>query len=721
MPPTIQVQSYALVLVTDRRSLAIRAASTNAEEICGVPTQRLLQLSLYDLFSKDLIEQLCEFISEDFPAVVTLRNLDNWKNFDYQAVVFTVGDELVLEIEPRRTWPHSGDYSARLNDFTHELQANPNSDELLQALCDGLIFHFGYDRAIVIQFDESHNSIVTHEAKCDRLPSLLDVRFVEADFPAVTRQNQLAESVMNYVSVDRALLTMQGDCSERTEQVLRQHIAVREPNPNTIRYLRDSNLSTLGHLSLVIDGKLWGSVYMHGIEPVYIDYQMRAFLRVAGRVAQQKIAYHIYHRSLRMRQEFNIVRERLHHEIVGADDLARGLTAGRTTLLDLVAGTCGAAICSDDDMTLFGDCPTKEEINGVINWIKQEVGDQKIWYTDQLCARYPDARAFAATGSGLLFLPLDPAANQWIMWLKPEVVQTVRYGSRPVDESSPGGERFFSINEQTRPNCSLPWNGDDIALAQALQSFIQQTVLERYSSTRRHNALLKEAVEDLEIFSYTIGHDLRAPLRGISSYAEILREDFAANLGSEGLAHLSVIQQNANRMRAFMDDLLALSRIDRSRMMVNSLSVKALVDRVLADLSTSQRGLPQCQVQDGIPEICGDRSHLVTVFTNLLSNAFKYSALDKSPRVEVGFTGEYREGSPVFFVSDNGIGIPADQHRRIFELFVRSTNSEPYDGTGIGLALVHRIIRYHEGEVWIESAPGEGTRVYFYTGVTVPD
>ena len=715
---SLTIQSYALVLVVDRQSLAIKAAGENAVDFCGISYHRLLELTLHDIFSESIINELCQFINESFPSVVALKHLKDWPEGRYQAVVTTVGDELILEIEPRRTWPHTGDYAARLNDYTHELEDNATSEDLLQQLCDGITHHFGYERAIVLKFDDNFNGLVTHESLVADLPSLLNVHFVEADVPATTRYNQTVEAVLNYVAADRSMVPLSGHCSDETAKFIRRHIAARGPNANTVRFLQDSGLSTLGVLSLIVDGRLWGSVYMHSREPLYIDYQMRAFLRVAGRVAQQKIAYHVYHRSLRMRDSVNKVRDRLYDRIVNAESLAQGLTGSQTNLLDLLEGTCGAAICSDDEMTTFGTCPTQDEVNGIVGWMKENVGDDKLWYTDHLTASYADAKAFVERGAGMLYLPLDPAADQWIVWFKPEVEQTIVYGSRSRDKLV-AGEALFAINQQTCRECSMPWNDDTVGTAQALQVFIQKTVLERYASTRRHNTLLKEAIEDLEIFSYTVGHDLRAPLRGIASYAEILREDFSGRLGEEGLDHLNAIQRNAERMRTFMDDLLALSRIERRRMLVNQLEVKPIVERVLNDLSNNHDGHLTCRIQPELPEIVGDRNHMVIVFTNLLSNAFKYSAQQEDPRVEVGFTGQYRRGAPVFYVSDNGIGIPPEQRERMFELFTRSTNSEGFTGTGIGLALVHRIIRFHEGEVWIDDTVDEGTRILFYTGVTV--
>ncbi len=716
MHDPIRVQSYALVLLAQRATLKIKAASTYSEGISGYSTDELLELSLPDIFRPKEIREIEQSFSEQFPAVVRIKALPGWPAGKYQAIVHTVGEDLVVEIEPRRSWPHAGDYSARLNDFTRELEAEPTTSGLLQVLCDGLAFHFGYDRVVLLQFDDLNNGLVTHESTPTRLPSYLDFRFLEADVPAATRKNQLAETVFNYTDVAEPLRKVVGDLSDRVRVILCRHIAAREPDVHTAPFLKDSGLSTLGHLSLIIDGKLWGSVYLHSIEPILLDYQMRAFLRVAGRVAQQKIAYHIYHRGLRMEQAANAVRDRLQEEILHADHLVAGFTGGKTNILDLLSETHGAAICSEDELTLFGTTPTEAEVNAIMKWMKEDVGDQKLWCTDQLSGHHSPALSYTAVASGMLFLPLDPEANQWIIWFKPETTQQVIYGI--TTELTRGNDpRRFRAHENPSHHCSTAWKDDEIGTAQALQYFIQKVVLQRYSSTRRHNTLLREALEDVEVFSYTVGHDLRAPLRGIASFSDILQEDFGDVLGEEGNAHLDVIRQSAVRMRVFMDDLLALNRIDRRKVVVNSLSVSKLVKRVLDDLSTPEHGRPRCVVQKDIPNICGDRNYLLIVFTNLLSNAFKYSSREKEPRIEVGFTGEYRGGFPIFYVSDNGIGIPAEQHERIFDLFTRSPNSEGYEGTGIGLALVHRIIRFHDGEVWIESKPGLGTRFLFYTGV----
>lgn len=717
MPALLNVQSYALVLVVGREDLVVRAASTNSSAICGRAPAELIGSDFTVFVGREGVSELKAILQENYPAVLPVVGTESWPYDRYQAVVFTASaDELVVEIEPRQTWPRSGDYSARLNDFTADLENTTDTDDLLQQLCDGLIYHFLYERAVVLEYDNKGNALITHEQLVEGTPSLLDVRFVEEDIPEAVRRKQRQESVLHYIAGREPVVPMHGELSEAASRIVRDRLASREAGVNSVAFLRANDLTTLTILSLVVEGRLWGSVYLHSNEARYLDYQMRAFMRLCVRVAQQKIAYHISHQNLHLRENENAVRDDLYNHVVNTDRLHDGLTAGPVNLLDFLPGTTGAAICFDDELKLFGKTPSRDQVTEIMRWTKAEQRQEEPYHTDQLSHNHPSAQAYAERAAGLLYLPLDAAANHWIMWFKPEVVRTVRFGSQEHPDD-PDGQRLYNINEQVIRYCSLPWTTQQIGLAEALQSFLQQTVFRRYALSRQHNLRLREAVEDLEIFSYTIGHDLRAPLRGIASFAEILREDFPDALGEEGLSHVAVIQDNAERMRQFMDDLLALSRIDRTRMRVSSFKVEELVRRVLADLRNTESKLPPCVVHTPLPPISGDRSHLHTVFTNLLSNAIKYSTRVAEPRVEVGHTGEYRAGAPVFYVADNGIGIAPEEHERIFDLFTRSQNSHAYEGTGIGLALVRRIVRHHEGEVWIESEVGRGTRVYFYTGV----
>jgi light-regulated signal transduction histidine kinase (bacteriophytochrome) len=673
--------------------------------------------SLADLFTEAGVKEIRRNIKHDFPAIIPFTPPGACTNGEFQAIVHSFGKELVIEIEERQKWPASGAYAACLNSFTEELAAAPSIDTLLQRFCSGIVKLFPYDRAIILRFDHRGDSTVTHEAKEEMMDSMLDVHFVKADVPLAARYDQVVGMVYSFANVHNELIGLEGSYGVGASEVLKRHVASRPPQPNMIQYLKDSELATTGYISLSVNDHPWGTAYMHAREPVYLDYRMRAFLRIAGRVCQQRVANLVHSRTQRLRQAANAVRDKLQEHIVTADHLTAGLTEGSVTLLDLIPHTTGAAICSDETLTLYQSTPSEEDVTRLMKWVEEQGRMDEVWHTDALVTVFPRAAPFQDVAAGVLFLPLDESANQWITWFRPEEPRAVTYGSQ-ASENNERSSRRFEVYDTALRGHAKRWTNDDIGNALALQSFLKDVVMKRFAHSQRRNRLLQQAYDDLEIFSYTVGHDLRAPLRGITSFADILEEDFSEALGEEGLKYLRYIQDNAERMRVFMVDLLALNRIDRSNIIVNELSVGELAERALRDQATSEQQSFTFAVEAGLPPIIGDENHMQTLFTNLISNAIKYSEVKEHPHIRIGQSGTYN-GYPLFFVEDNGIGIPASQIERVFELFNRGANVGNVAGTGIGLSLVKRIITLHEGEIWIESEEGSGTRFLFYSGMNV--
>ena len=715
MTSTPALQPYALAVVACRSTLAIKAVSEHAERICGIPADKLIGSALTSLLPARCLEDLPKEDTGNTPAVVSLEDSQMWSDQPYQALIYSTAEEWVVEIEPRCHWPQRQDYAQRLSNFLTSLTKASSLKELLQALCDGVAHHLGFDRSIILRFDQHFEAVVAYECKADTLSSFLGIHFTSQDIPKSSRDNLLINAVEIYSLDGTGNQALRGTVSKESDYILRHYLGSREPNVNTDQFLIDNQLRTNGVLALAQSGSLWGALYLHGIAPVRLDYQMRTFLRLAGQTVEHRLSYFIGLHGQGPGQPENIYQKELYHNIVRSESLVDGLIGQSVSLLDLIPETQGAAICTGGSMSLYKQTPDEETINAIVKWIKKEQNANSIWTTDQLTSYLPREIPSSSLPAGVLFLPLDTPADHWIIWFRSEAVRSVVYGSSQQTDETRG--RRFKQEQSLRRKYSRRWSEQDIGMAKQLQSFIRDAVMKRYDRARQQNALLQEAYNDLEIFSYAIGHDLGVPLRGITSYAEILQEDFSELLGKKGAEHLRVIRDNAQRIKVFIRELLALSRIERTKILVNRLSVATLVKRAIAGISDDGEEELHCTVQEDIPDIFGDRSYLLLVFTNLLSNAFKYSAGEPQPRVSVGCIGEYRRGNPIFYVKDNGIGIPADQQTRMFELFTRSTNVDEIEGTGIGLALVRRIIRFHEGEVWLESELGKGTKVYFYTGV----
>ena len=220
--------------------------------------------------------------------------------------------------------------------------------------------------------------------------------------------------------------------------------------------------------------------------------------------------------------------------------------------------------------------------------------------------------------------------------------------------------------------------------------------------------------EELESFSYSVSHDLRAPLRAITGFSRMLMDDYNATLDDNGKRILSVIGMNAEKMGKLIDDLLTFSRLGRKELTKENLDMNNLVESVLSDIDKKIINHAQIVINP-LPAALSDHVLMRQVMANLVSNAIKYSSKEEKPFVEIGAI-QNKEDGPVYYVKDNGVGFDMKYYNKLFGVFQRLHSSEEFEGTGIGLAIVHRIISKHGGRVWCEGKVNEGATFYF----TVP-
>jgi signal transduction histidine kinase len=228
---------------------------------------------------------------------------------------------------------------------------------------------------------------------------------------------------------------------------------------------------------------------------------------------------------------------------------------------------------------------------------------------------------------------------------------------------------------------------------------------------RERTAELEAANRDLEAFSYSVSHDLRAPLRAINGFARILVEEHSADLSAEARDYLQLVCDNAVQMGRLVDDLLAFSRLGRQAVRTQSVSPTGLVRRCLEELHAEQKGRRVEIILPDLPACRADPSLLKQVWLNLLANALKYTRKREQATIEVGCRSE--EGQRTYFVRDNGVGFDMRYAGKLFGVFQRLHRAEDYEGTGVGLAIVQRIVQRHGGRVWAEAAPDHGATFFF--------
>lgn len=253
------------------------------------------------------------------------------------------------------------------------------------------------------------------------------------------------------------------------------------------------------------------------------------------------------------------------------------------------------------------------------------------------------------------------------------------------------------------------WVCEDATARKQAQEAVRELnqALERRVAER--TAQLEAANRELEAFSYSVSHDLRAPLRAITGFAQAIEQSEGQALSVAGLEYLGRVQGNARRMSQLIEDLLAFARLGRQETLEREIELTELASTVLPELA---RAHPRAEIRlDELPRVRGDHAMLRQVFENLIGNALKFSARRERPQVEIG-AADMPQGRAVF-VRDNGAGFDMAYAERLFQVFQRMHSQDEFEGTGVGLALVRRIVERHGGRIWADARPDAGATFYF--------
>jgi PAS domain S-box-containing protein len=260
------------------------------------------------------------------------------------------------------------------------------------------------------------------------------------------------------------------------------------------------------------------------------------------------------------------------------------------------------------------------------------------------------------------------------------------------------------VSERRRAEQAIQQLNDEL---RTLNQELEQRVAERTAALEAGNRELRAANAELEGFSYSVSHDLRAPLRAITGFARILLDEHGHELSAPARLHFQRIQDGARQMGELVDDLLAFSRLQRQAMLPQPVAMGALVREAWSELAARHAERKVELVAGELPEVEGDPRLLRQVLLNLLDNALKYTRERDPAVVEVGWSRD-DDGREGMFVRDNGVGFDMRYADKLFKVFQRLHRAEDYEGTGIGLALVERIVTRHGGQVWAQGEPGRG-------------
>jgi light-regulated signal transduction histidine kinase (bacteriophytochrome) len=625
---------------------------------------------------------------------------------------------LLIELEPIDPLHYStlDELYPQLRVFLDELDPAGPSEVMLQRTAAELRRLTGFDRVLVYRFDADGHGTVLAEDNNGVLPVYLNHRFPAGDIPqqardlyCVNRIRLIPDAGYRPVALEPAYTGSPAIPVDLT------HATWRSVSPIHLEYMRNMGTLSSMSVSLVVDGSLWGLLSCHSAQPRMVSPQIRAASELMGRVVAHQIGANERMSEQSHRIALKKIEVGLVEELSRAGTLNEGFQERSNAWMEL-AGAQGAALVWQDGLLTMGDTPTEPQLHALADWLTEREVEQ-VYATDQLEVDYPPASEFADVASGLAALSVSRIHKTFLLWFRPEVVRTVSWRGNPHKSMEAGPvpgrlhpRKSFDIWQEQVRHRSIGWRQSELDALADFRTVVVNQILKRAEERAELTEQLQRSNVELESFSYSVSHDLRAPFRHIAGFAELLkrRED---NLDDTSTHYIDNIVRAAVTAGRLVDDLLRFSHLGRAALSPQSLDMDKLVNEVRQAIELSAPETRSVWNIQALPPAKGDPKYIRQVWYNLMENAVKYSRGNASPRVSI--TGAAQDGYMVYVIQDNGVGFDMAYAGKLFGVFQRLHHHDDFEGTGIGLALSKRIVDKHGGWIKGEGAVGAGARFSF--------
>ncbi|WP_135467076.1 ATP-binding protein [Crenalkalicoccus roseus] len=571
----------------------------------------------------------------------------------------------------------------------------------------------GFDRVLAYRFEPNWDGVVVAEDRNDRLPSYLGLRFPASDIPAPARRLYELNPQRLIADMDYAPVPILAARAEAPPLDL-TFATLRSVSPVHLEYMRNMGTPASMSISLLREDRLWGLLSCHHAAPRRVPFALRNACDLIGQMLSVRVAAEEATAHAEARSRLKGLEGRLLARMAMSARFPEGLAAVPADLLGL-AGATGAAVLTMEGCILVGRAPPEAAVRRIAAWLSER-GVEEVFHTIHLAAELPEMAEIADRASGLLAVPVSRLHPSYVMWFRPELVRTVSWGGDPRKPAAPAPDRLhprrsFEIWKETVRRRAAPWSAAEIEAARDLRSAILRIVLRHAEERAALTDRLERINEELTAFSYSVSHDLRAPFRHIIGFAELLRELEGNKLSEKGRRFLATITEAAENAGALVDALLAFSQMGRARLNRAMVDTEVLVAEVIRSLAQDIGERRVTWRVGALPMVRGDPVMLRQVFQNLLSNAVKYTRGRDEAVIAVGC--ELGEREFLFSVQDNGTGFDMAYAGKLFGVFQRLHRMEEFEGIGIGLANVRRIVERHGGRVWARGEPDRGATFFF--------
>lgn len=721
------IQPHGLLMVLAEADLTIVQVSANSLDILGVEPLDLLDRPLADFIGSDRVIDIANCLECDFeninPLTISFVRAGS-AALDFNGIFHrAISGEIVLELELLldKTNRDFFQFYHQIKNTLTKIQTTPNLSELCNLIVQEIRQITGFDRVMVYRFSEL-GGVVIAESKQDHLDAFLGLHYPDSDIPKQAKHLYTLNWLRLIPDVDYQPIALLANDNMPTPLDM-SHCNLRSVSPIHIEYLKNMEVTASMSVSLIQQQKLWGLISCHHSSPKFIPYDVRTICEFLGQLMSTELANKEANENLDYKLQLKNIQGQFVERLSKSNDFVQELIADPEALLQLT-GAMGAAICDNEEITLIGKTPQLDQLRPLLTWIPQQF-NQDIFVTDALSHLYPQAEEYKATAGGLLAMAISKTQQLYVLWFRPEIAQTVTWAGNPekpkrIEEEDGSVTIFprqsFDAWQEIVDGRSLTWLDCEVAGASELRHAIVDIVLRQSEDLALINVELERSNSELDAFAYIASHDLKEPLRGIHNYATFLLEDYSDLLQGDGAEKLNTLVRLTKKMESLIESLLKFSHLGRQELHMSPIALDHRLENI-TELFGMNPQWENCQIRipRSLPTVLGDCVLLEEVFTNLISNAFKYN--DQSEKwAEIGWI-EANSQNPDFVtisVRDNGIGIREKHLESVFRIFKRLHAPNKYGGgTGAGLTIVKKIVERHGGNIQVQSIYGQGTTFLF--------
>ncbi|MBC7745300.1 MAG: GAF domain-containing protein [Flavobacterium sp.] len=712
-----QIQSHGFLIAIDDEYI-IRFHSDNlnsfikeiSNNLIGQPIEYIE--SFIEKQQPDFLKKLVDFGKSNKSFEQTNPFQISIKGVSYYLIISTAPGFYVLEFEPV-ILDFVMDVQKMIGRSITEVLADVDLNSLLNIAAAEIKSTILYDRVMIYRFASDGHGEVVAEAKNEDLDSWKGLHYPASDIPKQARE--LYKLNLTRLIADVHTMPSRISTAATNQQPLDlTNSQLRAVSPIHIQYLKNMGVASSFSISLLNKKELWGLIACHNYSPRSIDFKSRESSKLIGQILSSALVFRQDKENHEIYEIYKNYLDQLTKQLQESDSIEEALINKQVNLLNAVNAS-GAVLLYQKKMFKLGTTPDDAQLTKLFRWIKESEKDA-LYFTSSLSEEHPEAGSYRKVGSGMLLSVLSKELEEYIIWFKPEFIQTIKWAGNPEKPVEINANGFAHISprhsfdawSQTVSGKSDSWGAEEIKSAMRLKAEIMFAVNLKAAAIRLLNEKLIKAYEELDTFSFTISHDLKNPISAIKGYSQLLERD--KTISEFGKTLVKSITERINKMNLMINEVLEYSRIGRSDEQFKNIDLKVLINEVIKDLD-------QVYLTDNLkitvaetPDLHGDMVMMNQVFSNLIGNAVKYSRGSNPALIHV--SGEVNGSEIRYTIQDNGLGIEQKNLTKIFELFNRMENAKYIEGSGVGLAIVKRIVDKHKGRIWAESEIGRGTTFY---------